>query len=126
MSYEIKVNWKVFNVSTDHIEEYLRANFPEYTGSHYNSKGYVFTFDSEPSSQTKGNITSYWNNLNENSNEAKKYVSQSDYETALQTLIDNFDYTKDYSALTVNERKLIGNMSISKAQGKLKREDLGL
>jgi len=123
---QIKVKWKVFNVSTKHVEEYLRANFPDYTGSVYNIHGYIFTFDDEPKQKTKDDIMAYWDGLKSNSKEARKYVSNSTYTTALKNLIDNFDYSKNYSELSINERKLLGNMDLERAMLKISRKDLGL
>jgi len=122
----IKRLWKPFSISTYHMEKNLRANFPTYTGGEYNRYGIRMDFSIKPSPGELIQLETYWNGLNENSEEARKYVSFNDYNNKLKELIDNFDYSKSYAALTINERKLMGNMNLEDARERLSRKDLGL
>jgi len=108
--YNIEVNWKEFNVSLSMVEEWMKENAGEqYCG---NSAGQTLQlwFLEEPSEEIKSAVLAYWDGLDEESDEATTYVSQSTISDAIQTAREDA-VTKSWDNLSVAQKKLITGLT---------------
>lgn len=117
--YSLELEWKEINLNMEAVETHFRANAGIYYVGNSAGENLILHFSQEPDQSVKDAVQEYYDELDENSPESISYVSQSDIGSAIQVLRDGIDPSKSWDQLSVVERKLILNQSLSK-------KDLGL
>lgn len=71
--YELKLNWKEFNLCMNSIEAWLKANAGDNYRGNSADRCLHLWFDEKPSEEVLSAISSYWDGLSEESDEVSAY-----------------------------------------------------
>lgn len=80
----MKLQWKGFNINLKAVDAHLRGLCTVYSGNQANSV-LELLFSSDPSSDDKAAIQSYWNGIASDSSEATSYQTADQVEAAEAT-----------------------------------------
>lgn len=112
--YKLELQWKEFNLDLEAIDAKLRLDYPNYTGNQAHSCLELW-FSEEPSQEDKDAVMAYWDGLSSESDEATSYRSRQQIKDAKEALKEGL-LSKEWSAMSQPERKLVLGMDVSKAE----------
>lgn len=107
--FTLELQWKEFNISLLKVQEWLEANVnitTPFAGLSANSCLQIH-FESEPTSDEKIAINTYWNLLNENSLEVESYQSAEELAALTLAKRDSAKAKLSTLGLTADEIKAI-------------------
>ena len=106
--YMIKKDWKDFKLNLNLVANQLASIVNSFCGLQAHS--YLeFWFKEEPSEEEKSLIDLYWDDLTESSEEAVRYYSEEQFQSAIQA-IKHDALLKTFDELSVAQKKLLMNL----------------
>lgn len=113
--FKIELQWKEINIDLEKIDAKLKLDFPNnYKGNQAHSVLDLY-FESELSSEEKESIVTYWESLDEESEEALSYRSASNIHLVKKTLKEGL-LAKSWDQMSLIERKAMMGMDVSKQE----------
>lgn len=116
MSYTAKPKeWKGFNINLNAIEDWCRAYLPQYAGSS-SDENLRLHFHEQPSDETLELFDSYWDSLDENSDEAVTYTPKGVQEATILKAKEDAVEKANWGSLSKEQRKLVLGLSLTKEE----------